>query len=538
MQQQQQIDPNNLTKDQIAEYTRIQNDSAYFAEKFFTVNGEQYSLDKLPYAKDIYKDESEFIILFLARSLTKSTIATNKITHKLVTLKGKGKSAIATAPTDNQAWRLTKEIFRPNIIDSQHRALNKLIEAADGSDQVGEIDLANGSKWTAKGAWATGKAIRGPHRHYGVVDEMQDMTRTAWYVLLEVVNLPGRQIIAMGTGGPQGTLWHELWEKSDKKEWNGKKWTPTNKNATQGYSGYHLSQEWSPFETQASLAEKKKSYPKTLYLTEVECAFFNGAGLKPAPYETTKGLVVTDINETRRLLNSIVTKSIGIDWGNVTRWIVCGMTATNEPVLIRTGSWGDPNEVSDFEGRRAKSSATSAIERELEANERRIRKHLSDAINLINFEKPDYVMCDAGYSKKMPQELMSMFPKKVWAITTGDRKESFPSWTVKNKDSDSKQLLPKEQWEYFCDVDHSAMCEILETHITNKTYHIIDIDQSQSIDEYLLELNMADIVEVESRETVKRRYSITRAHSFAASCYALLPFSKRRRKQTMLPMGY
>jgi len=538
VQQQQQIDPNNLTKDQIAEYTRIQNDSAYFAEKFFTVNGEPYSLDKFPYAKDIYKDESEFIILFLARSLTKSTIATNKITHKLVTLKGKGKSAIATAPTDNQAWRLTKEIFRPNIIDSQHRALNKLIEAADGSDQVGEVDLANGSKWTAKGAWATGKAIRGPHRHYGVVDEMQDMTRTAWYVLLEVVNLPGRQIIAMGTGGPQGTLWHELWEKSDKKEWNGKKWAPTNKNATQGYSGYHLSQEWSPFETPASLAEKKKSYPKTLYLTEVECAFFNGAGLKPAPYEATKNLVVTDINETRLLLNSIVTKSIGIDWGNVTRWIVCGMTATNEPVLIRTGSWGDPNEVSEFEGRRAKSSATSAIERELEANERRIRKHLSDAINLINFEKPDYVMCDAGYSKKMPQELMSMFPKKVWAVTTGDRKESFPSWTVKNKDSDSKQLLPKEQWEYFCDVDHSAMCEILETHITNKTYHIIDIDQSQSIDEYLLELNMADIVEVESRETVKRRYSITRAHSFAASCYALLPFSKRRRKQTMLPMGY
>ncbi len=72
----------------------------------------------------------------------------------------------------------------------------------------------------------------------------------------------------------------------------------------------------------------------------------------------------------------------------------------------------------------------------------------------------------------MPQELMAMFPKKVWAVTTGDRKESFPSWTVKNKDSDSRQLLPKEQWEYFCDVDHSAMCEILETHVTNKTYQV------------------------------------------------------------------
>jgi hypothetical protein len=456
------IDPNNLTREQAREYARIQGDSAYFSEKFFTVNNEPYSLEKFPYAKAIYEDQSEFIVLFLARSLTKSTIAANKITHKLATQAGK--SAIATAPTDAQAWRLTKEIFRPNIMDSQHKALTKLISSADGSDQVGEVDLANSSKWTAKGAWATGKAIRGPHRHYGIADEMQDMTRTAWFVLLEVVNLPGRQIIAMGTGGPQGTIWHELWEKSDKKEWDGKKWTATNKNFTPGYSGYHLSQDWSPFETPASIADKKKTYPKTLYLTEVECAFFNAAGMKPAPYEATKGLVVTDIGE--------------------------------------------------------------------------IRKHLSDAINLINFEKPDYVMCDAGFSKKMPQELMAMFPKKVWAVTTGDRRESFPIWTVKNKDSESKQLLPKEQWEYFCDTDHAAMCEILETHVTNKTFHIIDVDQSQAIDEYLLELNMADIVEVESRETVKRKYSITKAHSYAATGYALLPFSKKKRKQTMFPIGW
>jgi len=166
------IDPNNLTKDQIQEYARIQSDSGYFSEKFFTVNNEPYSLEKFPYAKAIYEDESEFIVLFLARSLTKSTIATNKITHKLATQAGK--SAIATAPTDGQAWRLTKEIFRPNLTDSQHHALAKLIEASEGSDQVGEIDLANGSKWTAKGAWATGKAIRGPHRYFGIADEMQD----------------------------------------------------------------------------------------------------------------------------------------------------------------------------------------------------------------------------------------------------------------------------------------------------------------------------------------------------------------------------
>ena len=68
------IYPNNLTKEQIQEYARIQKDSPYFSEKFFTVNNEPYSLEKSPYAKAIYEDESEFIVLFLARSLTKSTI--------------------------------------------------------------------------------------------------------------------------------------------------------------------------------------------------------------------------------------------------------------------------------------------------------------------------------------------------------------------------------------------------------------------------------------------------------------------------------
>ncbi len=43
------IDPNNLTNEQIQEYARIQSDSAYFSEKFFTVNNEPYSLEKFPY---------------------------------------------------------------------------------------------------------------------------------------------------------------------------------------------------------------------------------------------------------------------------------------------------------------------------------------------------------------------------------------------------------------------------------------------------------------------------------------------------------
>jgi len=227
---------------------------------------------------------------------------------------------------------IDKGDIQTNLIDSQHRALNKLIEAADGSDQVGEIEPCEREQVTAKGAWATGKAIRGPHRHYGVVDEMQDMTRTAWYVLLEVVNLPGRQIIAMGTGGPQGTLWHELWESQIRKNGMARSGLQRIRMQPRGIVVIIYLRNGVRSRHQ-HLGREEEELSKTLYLTEVECAFFNGAGLKPAPYEATKNLVVTDINETRRLLNSIVTKSIGIDWGNVTAGSFCGMTATNDRCL-------------------------------------------------------------------------------------------------------------------------------------------------------------------------------------------------------------
>jgi hypothetical protein len=523
-------DISSLTPEQRKEYTRLQKDAAYFCQKTLTVNGQLYSLEKFPYAKQIYEDKSEVILFLAGRSITKSTIATFKQLHPLVTTGGQ--SCLATAPTDNQAWRLTKELFRPAIVDSQGSVLTALIKASEGSDQVGEIDLANGGKWTAKGAWATGKAIRGPHRNRGIADEMQDMTRTAWYVFREVVNLPPRQIIAMGTGGPTGTIWHELWMKSDQKDWDGKKWVPQNKNPTPGYSGYHVTQYYSPFETPESIEEKRKDYTKTLFITEVLAEFYNAAGMKPAPYEKVKGLIVTDIEEARKLLNSIVSKAVGIDWGDSTRWVVGGITADKHLVIIRTGVWEDTDEP-------VRGSKSTPVDIELEKNERRTKEHLFKAQNLIDFERPEYIMMDAGYSKKKNQALMSLYPKKAWAVTTGDRAESFPSWVVKNRDTQTKGQLPKAQWEYFCDVDHSAMCENLETHINNATFHILDLDQGMSVESYALELNKADIAVKETPETVKRSYVITKAHSYAATAYLLLPFIKQqKKKQKMYPVGY
>ncbi len=55
----------------------------------------------------------------------------------------------------------------------------------------------------------------------------------------------------------------------------------------------------------------------------------------------------------------------------------------------------------------------------------------------------------------------------------------------------------------------------------------------------MLELNKADIAVKEMPETVKRSYVITKAHSYAATSYLLLPFVKQRKKrEKMFPVGY
>jgi len=79
--------------------------------------------------------------------------------------------------------------------------------------------------------------LRGPHVNYGFADEMQDWTREAFEVFKEVVNLPPGQIFCAGTPKDKGSFFEELWFSSDKKEWNGKEWIPTNLDADPQISG-------------------------------------------------------------------------------------------------------------------------------------------------------------------------------------------------------------------------------------------------------------------------------------------------------------
>ncbi|MCE8429767.1 MAG: hypothetical protein J5U19_15450, partial [Candidatus Methanoperedens sp.] len=120
-----------------------------------------------------------------------------------------------------------------------------------------EIDIANGSKYLASGAWVTGNSLRGPHVNYGFADEMQDWTREAFEVFKEVVNLPPGQIFCAGTPKDKGSFFEEIWSSSDKKEWNGKEWIPTNPDADPQISGYHITQEFSSFVAPEQLEYKR-----------------------------------------------------------------------------------------------------------------------------------------------------------------------------------------------------------------------------------------------------------------------------------------
>lgn len=513
-----------VTSEEFEYWKRAKTDPTWFAETHFSIEGLPYNLNKFPYVREVLNDKSEFIVLLWGRSLTKSTVVCMKAAHGLIT--HPYSQCLASAPTDPQAWRLTTDYFRPSIYDSQEDGfLRPLIDESEGPDQIGQIKLSNNSKWIAKGAFLTGKSLRGPHTKYGIADEFQDWTRTAWTVFLEVVNKPGRQILISGTGGPEGTIFYEIWEKTDKKEWDPatNSWIKTNPNADSRYSGYHLSQAHSPFESPESIKDKKRSYPTSLYASEVEAVFFSSMGLKPAPYTLVDKLRVTDPEKEKVIMQRIVKTSLGVDWGHESSWVLGGLTDTGALIIISSGNWGDTSTdpAKEYMSPLEVHSADAA---------RRAKKHVIMASKLIEEKNPDYVLLDSGWSQNKNQELMRMYPGKCWAVTTGDRPTRFPSWNIR-KENKHKGALPKKDWEYSVDIDHTRMCEELETRIENKTVWLLDTKENDnSVESLMTEWNLADAVEVETKETVKRRFVITRAHKFAATCYLNIPFLKSMTK--------
>ena len=137
----------------------------------------------------------------------------------------------------------------------------------------------------------------------------------------------------------KGSFFEEIWFSSDKKEWNGKEWIPTNPDADPQISGYHITQEFSSFVTPEQLEYKRKNMTPRMFTNEVLAQFFAAGGSKPV---TTETLLQILVRSPGRLNNSVFEeKVIGVDWGDETRWVLVGRTAKNKFYVIDTGVFDD-----------------------------------------------------------------------------------------------------------------------------------------------------------------------------------------------------
>ncbi len=453
------------------------------------MRGKPMRFGDFPYVQQVFGDEAKIVVLLWARSMTKTTTIASLLVHKLVTEAHTG--VMVAAPRDKQAWRVTKEHIRPRFTESTDGMLLPLI--SQGKNTESEIDIANGSKYLASGAWVTGNSLRGPHVNYGFADEFQDWTREAFEVFKEVVNLPPARIFCAGTPKDKGSFFEELWLASDRKEWNGKAWVQTNPDFDPQISGYHITQEYSDFVTTDQLEYKRKNMTPRMFTNEVLALFFAAGGSKPVTTDTLLQILARDPAE----LSNVVfeEKVIGVDWGDETRWVLIGRSTKGKFYVIDTGIFDDIDTM----------------------------QHVEKLKLIISRESPKWVICDAGYGKTKNQILMRLYPGKVWGAFTNSG-SNIPIWnTVRDVNGIP---LPEEDWQYHVSVNHTAMCENTETIINRRNLGIYYLpDQAARTDVFIFEVAQAEAEEVASATGKQRRFSISTAHGYAALSYALLPYA-------------
>ncbi|MDW7726141.1 MAG: hypothetical protein SCH70_03360 [Candidatus Methanoperedens sp.] len=420
----------------------------------------------------------------MAKTTTISSILGYNLTTNAYT------GAMAAAPRDKQAWRVTKEHIRPRFLESQNGILTNLIGA--GKNTESEIDLGNHSKYLAGGAWVTGDSLRGPHVNLGFADEMQDWTREAFEVFKEVVNLPPARIFCAGTPKLKGSFFEELWLSSDMKEWNGKEWIASNPDADPGISGYHITQEWSPFVTKRELEQKRRKMSPRMYANEVLAKFYSAGGAKPITPDQLMSLLIREPYSTDL---TGITRSLGVDWGNETRWVMLGQRPDGRLIVLDSGVLDDADTL----------------------------KHVDAVSTMIARESPAWTVCDSGYGKTKNQMLMRAFPGRVWSCFSNSSSNTLPSWNVMEELNGID--LKKEDWQYHVSINHTVMCENIENLVAKKDMQFCYYpDQRDRMDTFFYELTQADTEEVNTKHGKERRFMISPAHGYAALAYAALPF--------------
>lgn len=273
------------------------------------------------------------------------------------------------------------------------------------------------------------------------------------------------------------------------------KWVEQNPGASS--HGYHVSQLMATWIQADEIMQKKSEYSKLpwKFPNEVLGLTYEGAS---KPISMSK-LLRCKVNPTIVAMGCKHT-SIGVDWGNQSHYIVLGANGRDKTYILDFGI---------FEN-------VQALE------------HANELDKLADIWKPDIGIMDAGYGKIQTQTMFKNRPGKFYSCFYKDS-AFMPEWNIITTGTDNYPLHHND-YQYHVTVNHTMMCDDVLTALDSGKFGI-PIDDSDDLmpgvsktKDMLDNLCLARVISSESSRSVssKRKWVITKAHFYAALCYAMI----------------
>lgn len=380
-----------------------------------------------------------------------------------------------------------------------------------------------------------------------VLDEAKDLPEDKLADVLECMSLSSvKQMRMIGTPDYEGTVFDSWFNESDRREWivtckecgakqpltmesiastrgsayphiasraaiyyyactdcgaeldrtaDHGEWVPQNPGPA--VHGYHLSQLMASWISADEIMQKKSDYSKqpAKFPNEVLGLTYEGSSKPVSITKLLRGQIdPADLQPKYRYI------TIGVDWGDQSHYVVMGANGPEERVILEYGTWENVQ----------------------------VLEHSQELIKQANVYGPNLIVMDSGYGKAQTQDVFRTFPEKAYACFYSD--SMFLSyWETIMVDKD-RFLLPRTDWQYHVTVNHTLLCDSLLAEIDSARLKI-PIDSHDDLvpgvshaRDMLDNMCKAKVMIMESTRSVtaKRRWVITKAHYFAAACYASL----------------
>jgi hypothetical protein len=422
-----------------------------------------FSFEKRDYLLPLYRDMSKKIVIVKSRQMEITEFAVNMLIYW--SLKHPGVYVYAQ-PTLPKVARFSKDRLRKQIQRSP--TLKKFL----GETDVKRIEFGESVIYLYS-TFGEMDTLRGIPADAVILDEVQDMDISALAVAEEMLSHSDfKRMWLIGTPKEAGSKFEELWNMSDKKEWDAEKkmWIPTNTDRETFYSGYHITQKMAIglWMTEEEIERKRKTYTKQRFVNEVLGEFYSGIG-RPVSFE-----------DVWRCFTPLIKKGVlekgrqyyaGIDWG-------VGRKAYTVFVLM-TPMLKEYPDIYYYD---------VVYVKRIDYPE--ISQHVEECKNLIKKFNPLAIGCDIGMGYVQNQELYKTFGSIIVNVQYLNR----PDKTFEVEPS---------IFGTFAKVDRTTWIDLFYDKITKGLLRIYE-DEDDDIKEWIVNNILAEYPEVEELPSGRR----------------------------------